>query len=104
MSLQGRVALVTGGDRGIGRAIAIALARAGADVAIGYRSRAADADSAAAEIRGLGRRTGTFQGDVASEADVTKVVGGVTSALGEIDVLVCNAGIAQAAELDALDT
>ena len=63
-NLQGKVALVTGSSRGIGRAIAVALARAGADLAINYRTRAADAKDAESEIAGFGRRCAAIQADV----------------------------------------
>jgi 3-oxoacyl-[acyl-carrier protein] reductase len=104
MSLAGRVALVTGADRGIGRAAALALARVGADVAVGFRSRAAQADAVAAEVRALGRRAVAVGGDVASEADVRRLVDEARGALGELDVLVANAGIAPPGEAGAVGT
>lgn len=103
MSLQDRVALVTGADRGIGRAIALAVARAGAHVAVGYRSRASAAEDVAAEIRSSGRRAVAIQADLAVDADVSRLVSAASTALGAVDVLVSNAGMAEVAEIDALD-
>ena len=94
-SQDGRVALVTGGRRGIGRATALAFAEAGADVAI--CDVAADdglLDATAAEIRGFGRRALALPADVTSEAEVNAMVDRTRSELGRIDVLVNNAGIA----------
>jgi len=100
--LSGRVALVTGGSRGIGRAIALALARAGADVAVNFRSRKADADEVCARIREMGRRSVAVQGNVASAADVERMVTEVRRELGAIRILVNNAGIAQTRSLDEI--
>jgi len=92
-SLQGRVALVTGGGRGIGRAIALGLAGAGCDVAVNYVSRDADADATASDLRhGSGRRAVAVRADVANAADVTRLVASVEAELGPIDILVNNAG------------
>ncbi|HET8835946.1 MAG TPA: SDR family NAD(P)-dependent oxidoreductase [Gemmatimonadales bacterium] len=93
ISLAGRVALVTGGSRGIGRAAALLLARAGADVAITYHTRAADADAALREIRALGRRGAAFGGDQADPAVVTAMAEGVRREFGRVDCFVANAGI-----------
>jgi 3-oxoacyl-[acyl-carrier protein] reductase len=93
ISLAGRTALVTGGSRGIGRATARLLARAGADVALTYHSRAAEADTVAAEIRALGRRAATFGGDLAEPAVVAAMADGVRQAFGRLDCFVANAGI-----------
>ena len=92
--LSGKTALVTGGSRGLGRAIALALAGQGADLAINYRGNAAAADEVAGQIIGLGRRAITIQGDTsegreACEAMVKEALDG----LGRIDILVNNAGI-----------
>ena len=90
--LAGKVALVTGGGRGIGRGIALGLAGAGADLAIGYASRADAAEAAAREIRGLGRRALTAQADVSDLGQVQVMLDRVIAELGRIDVLVNNAG------------
>ena len=71
--LNGRVALVTGGGRGIGKGIALALAGAGCDVAVSYVSREADARATAAAIEALGRRALVARADVAKSADVTEI-------------------------------
>ena len=91
-SLTNKIALVTGASRGIGRGIALALARAGCDVALNYRERAAEADSALSEIRALGRRVAALQADVSHSAEVTGLVRSTEAALGPIDILVNNAG------------
>lgn len=93
--LTGRIALVTGASRGIGHAIAVALAHAGADVAINYRSRAADAEEARAEVATTGRRNVVVQADVSVSADVDRLVSAVEASLGPVDILVNNAGIAR---------
>ena len=91
-NLTGKVALVTGGGRGIGRAVSLALARAGCDVAVNYRERRDDAESAVHEIQKLGRRGIAIQADVSQGADVTELVHTVESQLGPIEVLINNAG------------
>jgi 3-oxoacyl-[acyl-carrier protein] reductase len=91
-SLDKKVALVTGGGRGIGKGIALALAAAGCDVAVNYVSREADAKQTADAIRALGRRALVVHGDVAKSTDVTAMVAAVQAGLGPIDVLVNNAG------------
>ena len=91
-TLNGRVALVTGGSRGIGRAIALGLARAGCDVAVTYRERQADAESCALEIRKTGRRSAVLQADVSRGAEVTALCRAVDQNLGPVDNLVNNAG------------
>ena len=93
--LTGRVALVTGASRGIGRAIAVGLARAGADVAINYVFRESDAESARAEVAAIGRRAFAARADVSIAAGVAELVRGVEQALGPVDILVNNAGIAR---------
>src|ERR1700678_636903 len=90
--LTGKVALVTGGGRGIGRAVSLALAGAGCDVAVNYRERRDDADSAVGEIEKLGRRAVAIQADVSRAADVTQLMQAAESELGPIEILVNNAG------------
>jgi 3-oxoacyl-[acyl-carrier protein] reductase len=98
--LKNRVALVTGGSRGIGAGIAIALAQAGADVAINYRERAEAAQQVCAEILALGRRTIAVQADVSLSTDVRRMVNQVERELGPVDVLVNNAGVAVPRKLE----
>ena len=83
-----RVALVTGGSRGIGRATALRLAREGADVAISFVTRTKEAEDVVAEIRGLGRRSLCVSCDVAKPADVERLVSRTRAELGPIDLLV----------------
>jgi 3-oxoacyl-[acyl-carrier protein] reductase len=94
-SLNGKIALVTGSSRGIGRAIAIALAEAGADVVVNFRSRAADAKAVEQEIQKIGRRCVSIQADVSSASEVERLVRTGEESLGPIDILVNNAGIAR---------
>jgi 3-oxoacyl-[acyl-carrier protein] reductase len=91
--LHGKIALVTGGSRGIGAAAAIALAEAGADIAINYRERAEAAGTVAKAIEAAGRRAITVAADVSKSGEVTRMLERVTAALGRIDILVNNAGI-----------
>jgi 3-oxoacyl-[acyl-carrier protein] reductase len=93
--LNGRVALVTGSSRGIGRAIAIELAGAGADIAINFLSRSAEARAVLAHVRSLGRRCVSLQADVSSASDVATLVRKTEDQLGPVEMLVNNAGIAR---------
>ena len=93
MIADGRVALVTGGGRGIGRAVALRLANEGANVAISYRSNDASAEEAAEEVRMAGVECEVFKGDVASPEDVKALFDGVGDVFGRIDILVNNAGL-----------
>ncbi|MGB7552951.1 MAG: 3-oxoacyl-ACP reductase FabG [Candidatus Korobacteraceae bacterium] len=92
-SLTGRVALVTGAGRGIGRAIALELARRGAKIALNFRSDAANAESAAADIRELGIDCMLIQGDVAEKGEAARIVKEVLDKWQRLDILVNNAGI-----------
>ena len=94
MDLDGRVALVTGGGRGIGRAIALALAADGADVAVVYRRDAESAAAVVKEIEGLGRHGRTYAADVGDPAAVDAMVANVVDDFGFVDILVNNAGVA----------
>jgi 3-oxoacyl-[acyl-carrier protein] reductase len=92
--LDGKVALVTGGGRGIGRGIVLEFAREGADVAVNYRRDRTAAEATASEVRALGRRAVVLQGDVADREAVERVVAGALDALGGLDVAVANSGVA----------
>ena len=93
MRFEGKVALVTGASRGIGRAIALALAAEGADVAVNYAGSEAAAKEVAAEIEAMGRKAFVIQADIASTEASTTMVDAVVKEFGRIDVLVNNAGI-----------
>jgi 3-oxoacyl-[acyl-carrier protein] reductase len=94
VDLDGRVALVTGGSRGIGRAIALALAEGGADVAVADQRDEAAAASTVKEVEALGRQARAYPADVGSVAEVEAMVAAVVADFGFIDILVNNAGIA----------
>ncbi len=100
--LAGKITLVTGGDRGIGRAIAEALAGVGVDVAVNYRAQEAAAQETVAEIQKRGRRAVAVQADVSNAADVARLVRTVEEQLGPIDILVNNAGIARRQRFDEI--
>jgi 3-oxoacyl-[acyl-carrier protein] reductase len=91
--LEGRTALVTGGNTGIGRAIALAYANEGADVAIAWIDRENDANALAAEITALGRRAIALRCDVTRETDVVAMFDAIVARWGRLDILVSNAGI-----------
>lgn len=93
MISEGRVAVVTGGGRGIGRAIAVRLAEEGANVAVAYRGNDAAAEETATLIGKAGTKCELFRGDVASPGDVEALFGGVAEAFGRLDILVNNAGV-----------
>jgi 3-oxoacyl-[acyl-carrier protein] reductase len=93
IDLSGRTALVTGGNRGIGRAVAVALARAGADVALTYHTRDADARETASAIEALGRRVLVQQVDVGRREDLARLADEAIGTFGGVDILVNNAGM-----------
>src|SRR5260370_39788531 len=92
-ALQGQVALVTGGSRGIGRAVALGLAQAGANVAISYRVKQAEAEAVVEELRQHGVESVALQADLAEVAAPATLIGAVLARWGRLDVLVNNAGI-----------
>ncbi len=92
--LDGKTALVTGGGRGIGRGIALAFAREGADVAVNYRRDRDAAEATAAEIRALGRRAILGQADVGDAAAIDTMVKTAVAELGRLDIAVANSGVA----------
>jgi 3-oxoacyl-[acyl-carrier protein] reductase len=93
LGLEGKGAIVTGGSLGIGSAVAIELAREGANVAVNYRRHDTEARQVVAEIEKLGRKGLAVKADVSSYADAEKMVAQVQEAFGSFDILVCNAGI-----------
>ncbi len=100
--LTGRVALVTGGSKGLGRTISDALARAGADVAIASRTQT-ELDSTAAALQAHGRRVAAVRADVTDEASVRRMAEQVVDHFGQIDILVNNAGIGDTQALVDMD-
>jgi 3-oxoacyl-[acyl-carrier protein] reductase len=94
MDLRGRVAMVTGGGRGIGRAISLALAESGADIALVYRKDEDAADKTVKEIQALSRRAAALQADATDYDRVKEAVNLAIASFGKIDILVNNAGIA----------
>jgi 3-oxoacyl-[acyl-carrier protein] reductase len=91
--LDGRLALVTGASGGIGGAVAVALARAGADLALSYSGHRDDAETVAATVSGLGRAATTVQADLAAPGAARDLAERVTAVAGPVDVLVANAGV-----------
>lgn len=105
-TLQGRVALVTGGSRGIGRATAVVLAQAGCDVVVNYLQAGECAQEVVKYIEQIGRRGLAVQADVSEQNDVVCLVNQIKAAFGRIDILVNNAGINPSkplAEIDLFD-
>jgi 3-oxoacyl-[acyl-carrier protein] reductase len=100
--LKERIALVTGGSRGIGRATAVALARAGCDVAVNYREREGDAAETARLVEAAGRRALAVRADVSRADEVSAMAEMVTRDLGEVEVLVNNAGQAHPRAIEDL--
>lgn len=93
LGLEGKSAIVTGGSLGIGRSVAVELAREGANVAVNYRRHDDEANQVVAEIEQLGRKGLAVKADVSSYADAEAMVARVQEAFGGFDILVCNAGI-----------
>jgi glucose 1-dehydrogenase len=91
IDLSGKVALITGSSRGIGRGCALEMARAGADIAINYRSHGDEAEDVALQVRALGRRAGVYRADVSQRDQVDAMVAATVEELGRVDILVNNA-------------
>jgi 3-oxoacyl-[acyl-carrier protein] reductase len=104
IDLTGRKALVTGGSRGISRATAVLLAKAGADVAITYQRQEKAALEVTSAVESLGRRCLAVKAEISNEADVRRAVNDTVSALGAVDILVNNAGIWTYLEIGSGDT
>jgi len=98
--LTGKKALVTGGSRGIGRGICLALAKQGADVAVNYRSNQVEAEAVVSEIKAMGREAFAVQADVSSAESVAKMFVEIKDRWGKLDVLVNNAGIVKFANFE----
>jgi NAD(P)-dependent dehydrogenase (short-subunit alcohol dehydrogenase family) len=101
-SLTGKVALVTGAAKRIGRSVALRLASEGADVIVNYRSSKGEADEVAAQITAMGRRALVVQADVAKKAEVTAMFASVEKEFGRLDILVNNAGMFFSAKFEDL--
>jgi 3-oxoacyl-[acyl-carrier protein] reductase len=99
MRLKDKIAVVTGASRGVGRAIALAYAREGANVVVNYASNEAAADQVVREIEALGRKAFKIQGDVARKEEATAVIQGAKDHFGRLDILVNNAGFSKPAML-----
>ena len=93
MKLLGKVALVTGGSQGIGRGVALRLARDSADIVVAYRSHSEEAKETSAEIEAYGRRTVAFKADLSNRTEVNRLVSAAFGHFGSIDILVNNAGV-----------
>ena len=102
MELKGKVALVTGGARRVGRAIALALGRAGADVTVHFNRSAGEAEATADEIRALGARADTVQADLVDPAAIEAMFATVGDKFGRLDVLVNNAAVFERTPLESL--
>ena len=101
-SLEGRAALVTGASRGIGRAVAIALAEAGCDVAVNFRKAESEAREVARAIEATGRRAAMIRADLSSGDEVSRLLAEAEAALGPVAILVNNAGIAKPQKIEAI--
>lgn len=102
MKLEGKNAVVTGGGRGVGRAISIAFAREGANVVVNYAGNQKAADEVVEIIKGMGRKAVAVKGDVGQEADAQKIIDTCVENFGSIHILINNAGISKPAMLHKL--
>lgn len=100
--MTGRVAIVTGSSRGIGRAIAVAFARAGADVVVNYLTREAEAREVESAVVALGRKCACIQADVSRQTEVLRLVREAEAAVGPADILVNNAGMIRPQPIDQI--
>ncbi len=100
--LEGQKALVTGASKGVGAGIAVALAQAGADVLLNYKSDREGAEQVAADVRAAGRKAVIFQADVGNETQVIDMFRSMTGQLGRIDILINNAGLQRNAPFDQM--
>jgi len=103
LEISGRIALVTGASRGIGRAIALALAKAGVDVAVNFIVHEKEAQEVCAEIKSLGRRSLAVQADVSQAEEVNRMAKTIERELGTISILINNAGIAKPRSLEEMN-
>ncbi len=104
MDLSGKVALVTGGGRGIGKATALALARHGADVVVNYLSNAAAASQTVEAIRVVGRKAVAIAANVGKKSDVERLFEEIDAKFSHIDILINNAGTGALIPLEAIST
>src|SRR5579864_6162558 len=93
ISLESKTALITGASKGVGKGIALELARCGCDIAVNYHSDAAGAEATMSEVRALGRRAFTVQADVGMAAEVDRMFGEVEREFPRLDILINNAGV-----------
>jgi NAD(P)-dependent dehydrogenase (short-subunit alcohol dehydrogenase family) len=103
MILDGQIAAVTGASRGLGRAIALRLAAQGAAVAVIYISRTAEAESVVDQIKSAGGRATAFSADVGDRSRIERTLGEISAQLGDVSILVNNAGVAWRATLETFD-
>ena len=101
-TLAGKVVLVTGAAKRIGRSVALRMASEGADIVVNYRGSKAEAEDVAAQVKAIGRRGVAIQGDVSKRADVTAMFATVEREFGRLDILVNNAGIFFSAKFEEL--